>query len=40
MSADPFGRLDKTLDVAAMNHWVFVYIKNDWERIFAFEGVL
>jgi haloacid dehalogenase-like hydrolase len=36
----PFGRLDKALDVAAMNHWVVVDMKNDWKRIFAFEGVL
>jgi hypothetical protein len=35
-----FGRLDKALDVAAMNHWVVVDMKNDWKRIFAFEGVL
>src|SRR5271155_862750 len=33
----PFGRLDKALDVAAMNHWVVVDMKNDWRRIFAFE---
>jgi len=32
-----FGRLDKALDVAAMNHWVVVDMKNDWKRIFAFE---
>ena len=36
----PFGRLDKALDVAAMNHWEVVDMKNDWKRIFAFEGVL
>jgi len=33
----PFGRLDKALDVAAMNHWVVVDMKNDWKRIFAAE---
>lgn len=32
-----FGRLDKALDVAAVNHWVVVDMKNDWKRIFAFE---
>ena len=32
-----FGHLDKALDVAAMNHWVVVDMKNDWKRIFAFE---
>jgi hypothetical protein len=32
-----FGRLDKALDVAAMNHWVVIDMKNDWKRIFAFE---
>ena len=32
-----FGRLDKALDIAAMNHWVVVDMKNDWKRIFAFE---
>jgi len=33
----PFGRLDKALDVAAMNHWVVADMKNDWKRIFSFE---
>jgi hypothetical protein len=32
-----FGRLDKALDAAALNHWVVVDMKNDWKRIFAFE---
>jgi haloacid dehalogenase-like hydrolase len=32
-----FGRLDKALDIAAMNHWVVIDMKNDWKRIFAFE---
>jgi len=32
-----FGRLDKALDAAPMNHWVVVDMKNDWKRIFAFE---
>jgi hypothetical protein len=27
----------KALDVAAMNHWVVIDMKNDWKRIFAFE---
>ena len=32
-----FGRLDKALDVATMNHWVVVDMKNDWKRIFTFD---
>jgi hypothetical protein len=32
-----FGRLDKALDAAAMNHWVVVDMKNDWKQIFAFQ---
>jgi hypothetical protein len=32
-----FGRLDKALDAAAMNHWVVVDMKNDWRQIFPFE---
>jgi hypothetical protein len=32
-----FGRLDKALDAAAINHWVVVDMKNDWKRIFAAE---
>jgi hypothetical protein len=32
-----FGRLDKTLNAAATNHWLVVDMKNDWKRIFAFE---
>jgi hypothetical protein len=32
-----FGRLDKALDAAAMNHWVVVDMKNDWNRIFTFD---
>lgn len=31
------GRLDKALDVAAMNKWIVVDMKSDWKRIFAFE---
>ena len=33
----PFGRLDKALDAAAMNKWIVADMKNDWNRIFAFE---
>jgi haloacid dehalogenase-like hydrolase len=33
----PFGRLDKALDVAAINKWVMVDMKSDWKKIFAFE---
>ncbi|WP_425475854.1 HAD family hydrolase [Mesorhizobium yinganensis] len=29
-----FGRLDKALDAAAVNHWTVVDMKNDWKRIF------
>jgi hypothetical protein len=32
-----FGRLDKALDAAALNHWLVVDMKNDWKTIFAFE---
>src|SRR5262245_50909856 len=32
------GRLDKALDAAKANNWVVVSMKNDWKRIFAFEG--
>ena len=32
-----FGRLDKALDVAPMNHWLVVDMKKDWKRIFAFD---
>ena len=32
-----FGRLDKALDAAASNKWVVVDMKNDWNRVFAFE---
>jgi hypothetical protein len=32
-----FGRLDKALDAAVMNHWVVVDMKNDWKRIFPVE---
>jgi len=27
----------RALDIAAMNHWVVVDMKNDWKRVFAFE---
>jgi haloacid dehalogenase-like hydrolase len=33
----PFGRLDKALDAAAMYKWIVADMKNDWNRIFAFE---
>ena len=32
-----FGRLDKALDAAPLNHWVVVDMTNDWKRIFPFE---
>jgi hypothetical protein len=31
-----FGRLDKALDIAALNHWTVVDMKSDWKRVFAF----
>ena len=33
----PFGRLDKALDAAAINKWVVADMKDDWNRIFAFD---
>ena len=32
-----FGRLDKALDAAAINKWVVADMKDDWNRIFAFD---
>lgn len=32
-----FGRLNKALDVASINHWIVVDMNKDWKRIFAFE---
>jgi phosphoglycolate phosphatase-like HAD superfamily hydrolase len=32
------GRLDKALDVAQAEGWTVVDMKNDWKRVFAFEG--
>ncbi len=31
-----FGRLDRALDVASINHWTVVDMKSDWNRIFRF----
>jgi hypothetical protein len=33
------GRLDTALDAAAIDGWTVVSMKDDWKRIFAFEGV-
>ena len=33
----PFGRLDKALDAAAIKKWVVADMKDDWNRIFAFD---
>ena len=33
----PFGRLDKALDAATTNKWVVADMKEDWNRIFAFD---
>lgn len=33
-----FGRLDKALDAAAVNHWTVVDMKADWKTIFPFEA--
>jgi hypothetical protein len=32
------GKLDKALDVAQAEGWTVVDMKNDWKRVFAFEG--
>jgi phosphoserine phosphatase len=32
-----FGKLDKALDAARVNRWTVVDMKNDWNRIFAFD---
>lgn len=32
-----FGRLDKALDIAALNHWTVASMKDDWKRIFKFQ---
>jgi phosphoglycolate phosphatase-like HAD superfamily hydrolase len=32
------GTLDKALDQAEANGWIIVDMKNDWKRVFAFEG--
>jgi len=33
------GTLDMALDQAEANGWIIVDMKNDWKRVFAFEGV-
>jgi len=30
-----FGRLDKALDAAPLNHWLVVDMKNDWKEKFS-----
>jgi hypothetical protein len=37
-STSPVGRLDKGLDEAKANNWILVSLKDDWNRIFSFEG--
>ena len=32
------GRLDKALDAASINGWTVVDMKNDWNKVFAFES--
>ena len=32
-----FGKLDKALDVAAVNQWTVADMKQDWKRVFAFQ---
>ncbi len=32
------GRLDKGLDEAGARHWTVISMKDDWKRIFAFDG--
>jgi hypothetical protein len=34
----PIGRLDRGLDEAPRRNWVVVSIKDDWRRVFAFDG--
>jgi phosphoglycolate phosphatase-like HAD superfamily hydrolase len=34
----PVGQLDRALDVAQVEGWTIVDMKNDWKRIFPFEG--
>jgi phosphoglycolate phosphatase-like HAD superfamily hydrolase len=34
----PVGQLDKALDVAQAEGWTIVDMKNDWNRVFQFEG--
>jgi hypothetical protein len=34
----PVGKLDKALDAAAANGWTVVSMKDDWNRVFAFEN--
>jgi hypothetical protein len=31
----PFGRLDKAMDLAPLNGWVLVSMKDDWSQVFA-----
>jgi len=32
------GKLDKALDTAQAEGWTIVDMKNDWKRVFSFEG--
>jgi phosphoserine phosphatase len=34
----PFGRLDKALDAAAINHWTVADMKADWKTVFPFDA--
>jgi phosphoserine phosphatase len=36
--ASPVGKLDRALDEAPKRGWTVVSMKNDWKRIFVFEG--
>jgi hypothetical protein len=36
--ASPVGKLDRALDGAPKRGWTVVSMKNDWKRIFVFEG--
>jgi len=34
---EPLAKLDKGLDEAAVKSWTVVSMKNDWNKVFAFE---
>jgi hypothetical protein len=36
----PVGQLDVALDAAQAEGWTIVDMKNDWNRVFPFEGAM